>query len=169
MSTLAAPTSRHPVAGLVAWLALSTAVAVLGGIASADAGAFYARLALPSWAPPGWLFGPVWTLLYAAMAVAAWLVWRGPPTAGRRRALALYLLQLIPNALWSWAFFAWQQGALAMVVIVLLWMLIVATIVAFWRMRPLAAALLAPYLVWVSFASALNFWVWRHNPALLGG
>ncbi|MBX3621741.1 MAG: tryptophan-rich sensory protein [Rhizobacter sp.] len=169
MSSLAAPSPRRPVAGLVAWGALSTAVAALGGIASADAGAFYARLALPAWAPPGWLFGPVWTVLYAAMAVAAWLVWRGPPAAGRRSALALYLVQLVPNVLWSWTFFAWQQGALAMAVIVLLWLLIVATIVAFWRQHRVAGALLVPYLTWVSFASALNFWVWRHNPALLGG
>lgn len=168
MTSLAAAPPRHPVAGLVAWLALSAAVAAVGGIASADAGAFYGRLALPDWAPPAWLFGPVWTLLYAAMAIAAWWVWRGAPSTARRRALTLHVVQLVPNALWSWLFFAWQQGALAMADITLLWVLIVATIVAFWRVHPRAAWLLAPYLAWVSFASALNFWLWQHNPGLLG-
>jgi benzodiazapine receptor len=167
MTSLALPPSR-PWTGLIAWLALSAAVAAAGGIASADAGAFYGRLAQPGWAPPAALFGPVWTVLYAAMAVAAWLVWRSPPTAARRTALVLYVAQLVPNTLWSWLFFAWQQGALAMADIVLLWLLIVATITAFWRVSRGAALLLLPYLAWVSFASALNFWLWRHNPALLG-
>lgn len=168
MSSLATPSPRHPVIGLTGWLLLSAAVAAAGGIASADAGSFYARLQQPPWAPPAWLFGPVWTLLYAAMAVAAWWVWRTPPTPARRIALTLYVVQLVPNVLWSWLFFAWHQGALAMADIALLWLLIVATVAAFWRVRRGAAALLLPYLAWVSFASALNFWLWRHNPTLLG-
>ena len=168
MSSLAAPPPRHPIIGLVGWLLLSAAVAAAGGIASADAGSFYARLEQPPWAPPAWLFGPVWTLLYAAMAVAVWWVWRTPPTPARRTALTLYVVQLLPNVLWSWLFFAWHQGALAMADIALLWGLIVATIVAFRRVQPRAAWLLVPYLAWVSFASALNFWLWQHNAGLLG-
>lgn len=168
MTSLTLPAPQRPWLGLLAWLALSVVVAALGGIASADAGAFYRQLELPRWAPPAWLFGPVWTVLYAAMAVAAWWVWRSPPTPARRAALVLYVAQLVPNALWSWLFFAWQQGALAMADIVLLWLLIVATIAAFWRVRRAAAVLLMPYLAWVSFASVLNFWLWRHNPSLLG-
>ena len=169
MSSLTFPSPhRHPWAGLAAWLALSAAVAAIGGIASADAGAFYRQLDLPAWAPPAWLFGPVWTVLYAAMAVAAWQVWRAPAGPARRTALTLYLVQLVPNTLWSWLFFAWHKGALAMADIALLWVLIVATIAMFRRVRPVSAALLVPYLAWVSFASALNFWLWQHNPALLG-
>ncbi|MBL0728238.1 TspO/MBR family protein [Piscinibacter sp. HJYY11] len=168
MTSLTLPSPRHPWAGLAAWLALSVAVAVIGGIASADAGNFYRQLEQPDWAPPARLFGPVWTVLYAAMAVAAWWVWRSPPGPARSTALVLYVVQLVPNALWSWLFFAWQQGALAMADIALLWLLIVATVLAFWRVKPGAAALLLPYLAWVSFAAALNFWLWRHNPALLG-
>jgi benzodiazapine receptor len=168
MTSLTLPAPQRPWLGLLAWLALSVVVAAAGGIASADAGAFYRQLELPRWAPPTWLFGPVWTVLYAAMAVAAWWVWRSPPTPARRAALVLYVAQLVPNALWSWLFFAWQQGALAMADIVLLGLLIVATIAAFWRVRRAAALLLMPYLAWVSFASVLNFWLWRHNPTLLG-
>ncbi|WOB09160.1 TspO/MBR family protein [Piscinibacter gummiphilus] len=168
MTSLPLPSPRHPWAALAAWLALSAAVAAIGGVASADAGSFYRQLTLPAWAPPAWLFGPVWTLLYAAMAVAAWWVWRTPPTSARRIALTFYVVQLVPNVLWSWLFFAWHQGALAMADIALLWLLIVATVAAFWRVRRGAAGLLLPYLAWVSFASALNFWLWRHNPTLLG-
>ena len=110
----------------------------------------------------------MWTLLYAMMAVAAWLVWRTGGFRVHRTALALFLVQLAVNALWSWLFFAWHLGALAFADIVLLWVLIAATIVAFWRVRPLAGALLIPYLLWVSFAGALNWAVWQMNPAILG-
>ncbi len=169
MTALATPSPRRPVLGLLGWLALSAVVAAIGGIASADSGSFYAQLERPAWAPPSWLFGPAWTLLYTLMALAAWWVWRTPRSPARRTALVLYVVQLVPNALWSWLFFAWQRGALAMADIVLMWLLIAATIVAFWRVKPPAAVLLLPYLGWVSYASALNWYVWQHNPALLGG
>jgi benzodiazapine receptor len=154
--------------GLVGWLALSFATAAIGAVASRGAPDFYASLAQPAWAPPASVFGPVWTVLYALMAIAAWLVWREGGFARARTALTLFVAQLIVNALWSWLFFAWHRGALAFVDIVLLWLLIVATVAAFWRIRPLAGALLLPYLAWVSFAAALNFSVWRMNPSLLG-
>jgi tryptophan-rich sensory protein len=153
---------------LLGWLAVTFAAAALGAIASADAGEFYARLVRPAWAPPGWLFGPVWTVLYALMAVAAWLVWR---VGGWRRqggALVLFLAQLAVNALWTWLFFAWRLGGAAFAEILLLWILVAATVAAFWRVRALAGALLVPYLAWVSYACALSFAVWRLNPALLG-
>jgi len=137
-------------------------------VATLDAGAFYAQLARPSWAPPASLFGPVWTLLYALMAVAAWLVWRAGGWRARRPALTLFVAQLALNALWSWLFFAWHQGGLALADIVLLWTLVVATLIAFWQASPLAAALLVPYQLWVGFAAALNYSVWRLNPGLLG-
>ncbi|AVP57216.1 TspO/MBR family protein [Pulveribacter suum] len=154
---------------LAGWLVCCFTAAGIGAIASAQAPAFYSQLAKPGWAPPAWLFGPVWTLLYLLMAVAAWLVWRAYGTPTRRPALTAFVLQLALNALWSWVFFAWHQGGWALANIALLWLLIVVTIVLFWRARPLAAALLLPYLLWVSFASALTLAVWRMNPQLLGG
>lgn len=154
--------------GLLGWLALAFAVGALGAVASINAAAFYAQLQRPAWAPPASVFGPVWTTLYALMGVAAWLVWRVPPEApGRRGALALFAAQLAVNALWSWLFFAWHRGGAAFADVLLLLALIAATIAAFRRVRPLAAALLLPYLAWVAFASALTWAVWRANPALL--
>lgn len=155
-------------AGLVGWLALTAVAAAAGAIASLDAASFYAQLARPSWAPPAGAFGPVWSVLYLLMAIAAWLVWREPRAGERKVALTLFVVQLAFNALWSWLFFAWHQGALALVEVLALLALIVATLVAFWRIRPLAGVLLVPYLAWVAFASELTFIVWRANPSLLG-
>lgn len=153
--------------GLAVWLAITFVAAALGATASANAPEFYTELSLPAWAPPAWLFGPVWTILYLLMAIAAWLVWRERGFRAAAAALTLFLVQLALNTLWSWLFFAWQQGAAAFVEILLLWVLIVATMVAFWQIRPLAAILLAPYLAWVTFAAVLCFAIWRLNPQLL--
>ncbi|MEO7245700.1 MAG: TspO/MBR family protein [Rubrivivax sp.] len=153
---------------LLGWLALCFAVAAIGGFAAANASAFYATLTQPAWAPPGWVFGPVWTVLYALMAVAAWLVWRERGRVPVRGALILFVVQLAVNGLWSWPFFAWRQGGVALAEVLLLWMLIIATALAFRRIRPLAAALLLPYLAWVTLASVLNAVLWRMNPDLLG-
>jgi tryptophan-rich sensory protein len=155
------------VAGLLAWLAVVFVAAALGAIASADAPTFYAQLAKPAWAPPASVFGPVWSLLYGLMAIAAWLVWRERPSQGVDGALGLFLLQLAANALWSWLFFGWHQGALAFGEVLLLWALIAATTAAFWRIHRLAGALLVPYLAWVSFATALTWAMWQRNPGLL--
>lgn len=154
--------------GLIGWLVVSFAASAIGALASVQAKSFYGQLTQPAWAPPGWLFGPVWTLLFTLMAIAAWLVWRSGGFRANRVALSLFLLQLSLNALWSWLFFAWHRGALAFADIVLLWILIVATLVSFWRVRPIAGALLIPYLLWVSFAAALNYSVWQLNPQILG-
>ncbi len=154
--------------GLLAWLAVTFAAAAVGGWASAQAGSFYGELLRPAWAPPAWLFGPVWSVLYILMGISAWLVWRSVGWAGARTALLLFLAQLAANALWTWLFFALRQGALASAEIVLLWLLIVTTIVLFWRVSRIAAALLLPYLAWVSFATALSFAIWQLNPGLLG-
>ena len=157
----------NQVLGFVVWLLITAAAAALGSIASVQAAEFYRQLMRPDWAPPGWLFGPVWALLYVLMAVAAWLVWREREAKATRLALSLYVVQLAANALWSWLFFAWHRGLLAFADIVLLWTLILATLVTFWRIRPLAGALLIPYLLWVSFATALNLRIWQLNPSLL--
>lgn len=147
--------------GLVAFLALTFGAAAIGS--QFMPGEWYARLAKPAWTPPSSVFGPVWTLLYALMAVAGWLVWRERGLAGARVALSLFVLQLALNAAWSWLFFGLQRTGAAMVDIVLLWLAIVATAIAFRQVRRLAAVLLLPYLLWVSFASALNFAIWRLN------
>jgi len=155
-------------AGLLVWLAISFVAAGVGAMASIRAAPFYAQLVQPSWAPPPSVFGPVWTILYALMGIAAWLVWRADSSRATGAALSLFLLQLAFNALWTWLFFAWNQGALAFADIMLLWLLVVATLVCFWRIRPLAGALLIPYLLWVSFAAALNFSLWQLNAQVLG-
>ncbi len=156
------------VLGLFGWLAISFAAAALGGRASADAGAFYRELARPEWAPPAWLFAPAWTLLYLLMGVAAWLVWRDHGFRKASTALTLFLLQLAANALWTWVFFVWHLGAFAFGEIVVLWLLVLCTLVAFWRVRPSAGILLLPYLAWITFASALTYSLWKLNPGLLG-
>ncbi|MGS7842621.1 TspO/MBR family protein [Stenotrophomonas forensis] len=153
--------------GLLGWFAVTFAAAALGAWASRSAASFYASLALPAWAPPASVFGPVWTLLYAMMAVAAWLVWRERGWGGARPALTLHLSQLSVNALWSWLFFGWKLGALAFADILVLIVLVCATIFGFLRIQRGAAVLMLPYLAWISFASALNFAVWRANPGVL--
>ena len=154
--------------GLFGWLALAYVAAAFGSVASINAKSFYSQLVRPEWAPPGWLFGPVWTILYTLMGVAAWLVWQKRHRQGARVALGLFVLQLVVNALWSWIFFQWRLGFWAFAEVLLLWALIVATIVSFRRVRPAAAWLLLPYLFWVSFAAALTYRLWKANPTLLG-
>ncbi|MEO8938544.1 MAG: TspO/MBR family protein, partial [Burkholderiaceae bacterium] len=140
----------------------------IGAIASVRAATFYGQLSQPFWAPPAWLFGPVWSVLYVLMGIAAWLVWRTGESRGTSNALKLFVAQLFVNALWTWLFFVWHLGVVALVEIAVLWLLIAATIVAFWRVRRVAAVLLVPYLTWVSLATALTFSLWRLNPAALG-
>ena len=151
--------------GLLGWLVVAFVAAGLGAIASIDAASFYAQLNKPSWAPPAGVFGPVWSVLYALMGIAAWLVWRSPGPAGP--ALGVFVAQLAANALWSWLFFGWHRGAWAAVEVLVLLALIVWAAAAFWRVNRLAAALLLPYLLWVSFASLLTWSVWQRNPGLL--
>lgn len=170
MTPLHHPRTRtQQLMGLAGWLALCFVTAGVGAVASANAKSFYSELVQPAWAPPGWLFGPVWTVLFVLMAIAAWLVWRAPAApATRRWALGLFVVQLVANALWSWLFFAWQQGAWAFTEVIVLWVLIALTCAAFWRIRPLAGALLLPYLAWVGFAACLNWVLWQANPVILG-
>lgn len=158
---------RAQTVGLVAWLAVAFAAGAVGAVASIDAASFYAQLARPDWAPPASVFGPVWTALYVLMGIAAWLVWREQGAKGLALALALFIAQLGANALWSWLFFAWRNGALAFAEVLVLLALVIATVAAFWRVRRLAGALLIPYAAWTGFASALTFAVWQGNPNML--
>ena len=157
------------VIGLAGWLLLSFAAAGVGAVASISAGIFYQQLFRPEWAPPAAVFGPVWGVLYLLMGIAACLVWRQRGFRESGMALWLFNAQLTANALWSWLFFAWHNGAWAFYEILILWVLILWTVAAFWRACSLAGALLLPYLAWVTFATALCFAIWRLNPVALGG
>jgi translocator protein len=148
---------------LVGLLAVTFAGAGIGAIASASAPEFYQTLAKPSWAPPPAVFGPVWTVLYVLIAVAAWLVVRENGWKAARVELALFLVQLIVNAGWTWLFFALRSGTAAFFDIIVLLVLVALMTGAFWRVRTLAGALLLPYVVWVAFASALTWSVWSLN------
>lgn len=153
--------------GFAGWIGLACITAGIGGLASINASDFYLQLSLPDWAPPPWVFGPVWSVLFLMMGVSAWLVWRVNGFRPARLALSLFLIQLVFNALWSWLFFAWHHGAFAFIDILILWTLIVATLIRFWRIRPIAGWLLLPYVMWVSFAAALNYAIWQLNPQSL--
>lgn len=151
----------HPRLALVGWIALSYLPA-LSAATPATRGS-YDDFAVPAWAPPEWLFGPVWTTLYLLMGIAAWLVWRERGWRGAPWALGLFVVQLAFNALWTIIFFGLELRGWALAEVVLLWQLILVTLVAFRRIRPLAGWLLAPYLAWVTFAAALNAEIWRLN------
>lgn len=153
--------------GLLAWLGTTMVTGAIGAAATIDAPTFYASLQRPSWAPPSWLFGPVWTTLYILMGLAAWQVWRTSGWTNARTALSVYAGQLLLNAAWSWLFFSMQSGLGALIEIVILWLAIVATMVLFRRHSAVASYALLPYLLWVSFASALTFYLWANNPDLL--
>ncbi len=147
--------------GLVGSLAITFGAA---SIASRfTPGRWYAALSKPSWNPPSWVFGPVWGILYILMAVAAWLVWRQNGFAGAAIPLAVYLLQLILNALWSWLFFGLHDLMIAFLEILTLWLAILGTIVLFWGLNLASGILLVPYILWVTFAAVLNFTLWRLN------
>lgn len=152
------------------WLALVIAVVVCFGAAALGSWPtvrglreWYPSLHKPSWNPPNWVFGPVWTALYLAMAIAAWLVWRSG--ADVTVALGLFALQLALNVAWSLVFFGQRNVRGAFVVIVGLWLAIAATLIAFGSIDLVAGALFVPYLAWVTFASLLNRAVARLNPA----
>lgn len=161
-------TQRQQYMGLAGWLLLAFIAAAIGAVASVNAASFYQQLQQPSWAPPAGVFGPVWTTLYTLMGIAAWLVWREKPTQNVRPALTLFVVQLALNALWSWLYFVWHLGAVAFAGTVVLWLLILATLIAFWRIKPLAGALLVPYLAWVTLATALTWSTWHLNLQILG-
>jgi benzodiazapine receptor len=125
---------------------------------------WYAQLQKPSFAPPNWLFAPMWISLYLLMAVAAYLVWqKGLGSSGVRAALGVFLVQLLLNALWSPVFFGLRSPLAGAAIIVVLWLAILATIIAFAKISPPAAWLLVPYILWVSLATALNISIYFLN------
>jgi tryptophan-rich sensory protein len=152
---------RRLVPGLGGWLAGCFLAASPGAVFVP--GEWYAALKKPVWNPPAWIFGPVWTVLYILMAVAAWLVWRRGGFPAHRKSLTLFLTQLVLNAAWTVLFFGLHQPGFAFIEMVALWLAIAATLAAFWQLSHAAGWLLAPCLAWVSFAAALNFALWRLN------
>ncbi|NUU31224.1 TspO/MBR family protein [Arthrobacter sp. C9C5] len=154
---------------LLVLLGASALVAALGGLASAsNVDGWYAAADKAPWSPPNWLFGPVWTILYIAMAVAAWLVWRSR-AEGTRAALTVYAVQLVLNMLWTPVFFGLYPALgspalwIGLVIIVSLAVAVAATILRFGPISRTAGLLLLPYLSWIVFASSLNLWAALNN------
>jgi len=150
--------------GLAVSIAVCFGAAGLGSLLTTPSiEGWYAALLKPAWTPPNWLFGPVWSALYLCMAIAAWLVWRRAGFSAAMPALVLFAAQLVLNVCWSAIFFWAHRPGLALAEIALLWLLILATIVAFRPLSRAAAWLMGPYLLWVAFAAALNYSIWRLN------
>lgn len=146
---------------LVGWIVACFSAAASTPVARQDG--WYAALAKPSWNPPGWLFGPVWTTLYLLMAIAAWLIWCRGGFRGQARALSLFVAQLVVNAAWSPLFFGLHSIGWALVDLVAMWVLLALTLRAFSGVSRVAAGLLMPYLAWVTFAGYLNYTIWQLN------
>ena len=149
---------------LLGWILLLVGLGALAGVLFAPNG-WYAALLKPTWNPPSWLFGPVWTLLYMTMAVALWLVRREPDVDEvlRQRAIALFAIQFLLNLAWTPLFFGLHSPGLAFAEICLLWVALLSTMLTFGRVNALAGYLLLPYLLWVSFALVLNGTIWLMN------
>ncbi len=150
--------------GLIVFLALPLAAAFIGGLATGSSvDSWYAELAKPDWTPSGRFIGAVWSVLYPAMGIAAWLVWLRRERASVRVPLLLWVIHLPFNALWSVLFFGLQSPGLALMELILLWLLIALTTAAFYSRSIIAGALMTPYLLWVAFAGFLNFRIWWMN------
>jgi len=150
--------------GLVVFVMVCLAAGGLGAVATTpEIGGWYKTLGKPSWNPPDRVFGPVWTTLFVLMGIAAWLVWQRDGFKAAAKPLSLFAVQLVLNVAWSWIFFGLHQPGWAFVEIVILWLAILATTILFFRCSKIAGWLLVPYLAWVSFASVLNFTIWRMN------
>ena len=149
---------------LLGWLLICYAVAAVGAVMSMSGLlSWYPLLIKPSFNPPDWVFGPVWTVLYTMMGISAWMVWRKRGWAEGQVPLGWFTLQLTLNMAWSGLFFLYENPGLAFVEIIILWITIAATTVSFWSVDRRASLLLVPYLAWVTFATVLNFAIWRLN------
>ncbi len=150
--------------GLVLYIAVCLGAGGLGALATTpEIGGWYRTIIKPSWNPPDWVFGPVWTMLFVLMGTSAWLVWKSAGFKDAAYSLSLFFVQLTLNITWSWIFFGLHAIGCALIEILVLWLAIVATTGAFFRRDKAAGWLLVPYLVWVTFASFLNFAIWRLN------
>ena len=149
---------------LFVFIIVCLGVGGLGAIATTpEIDGWYRTIAKPSWNPPGYVFGPVWTTLFVLMGIAAWLVWKGKGFKEAKIPLGLFAAQLLLNVAWSWIFFNRHQLGWAFAEILILWLAIAVTTIAFFKETKVAGALMLPYLAWVSFAAVLNFTIWRLN------
>lgn len=152
---------------LIGSILVCNIVGVIGALVTNPRSDWFVELNKPWFNPPGWIFGPVWTMLYTLMGISIYLIWKdGFFTPERRTARAIFIFQLVLNSGWSYVFFGMREIGMALVLIICIWLAIVATIIAFYRVHKLAACLFIPYLLWVTFASILNFSLWRLNPWL---
>lgn len=155
-----------PVIKLILSILFTLGIGTLGGLFTApEIGGWYATLQKPSFQPPNWLFGPVWSLLYTLMGISLYMVWKQPSSDRRNKALTIFIIQFVLNFSWSIIFFNQHQVGWALVEIVVMWVCILLTIIRFYQIKPAAAWLLVPYILWVSFATALNAAIWKLNPA----
>ena len=152
---------KKEILGLVGWFVLCFGIAWIGSLAGQDQ--WYADLRRSPFNPPDWVFPVVWTILYALMAIAAWLVWKKKGFLNARIPLGLFFLQLILNGLWPWLFFEFHEIGWAFADIVALWIFLALTLASFWVENPPAGVLLVPYLGWISYAAFLNYIIWRIN------
>lgn len=155
--------ARQAVALAISFAVVGIAAWVGSAATATSVGSWYVTLEKPTWTPPGAVIGAVWTVLYVAMAIAAWLVWRRAGFDEARAALALFAAQLVLNASWSAIFFGLRAPGAALAEIVVLWVAVLATTLAFWRHSRVAGALMLPYLAWVAFAAFLNAAIWLMN------
>lgn len=149
-------------------LVISILVCQLAGIAGAiytsgSLTTWYATLAKPSFTPANWIFAPAWITLFLLMGISLWLVWEKEKKRNINTAFVFFSIQLVLNAMWSAFFFGMQNPLYALIDIALLWLAILATILSFWKISKSAAYLLVPYILWVTFAAVLNFYIWRLN------
>lgn len=147
--------------GLIGWIFVCSLAGIFG--AQFEPGSWYEMLSKPSWTPPNWIFPVVWPILYVLMGISAWLLWRQEKISTYWTEFTWFFLQLALNAIWSWIFFGMQLIATGLAEILLLWISILFTTMLFWNRNKLAGMLLVPYLLWVGYASALNFAIWQLN------
>ena len=146
---------------VIVWILISFLPAIVGGFFKP--GNWYLEIIKPEWTPPGWIFGPVWFFLYFCMGIAAFLIWESKKNKQIKLPIIVFILQLLLNALWSWIFFGLHNLGLSVFEIIVLWVMIGATIILFYRVNKIAGLILIPYLLWVSFATILNYNIWILN------
>lgn len=157
-------TERTRWIGLILFVSTCLSAGGLGAVATTpEIDGWYRTVVKPDWNPPNWVFGPVWTTLFVMMGISAWLIWRPAGFQKAATPLTLFAAQLVLNVAWSWIFFGIHEIGWAAAEIILLWLVILVTTVTFFRRSKPAGWLLTPYLVWVTFASVLNFTIWRLN------
>lgn len=155
---------RNDTIKLVTSVSLTVVLGAVGGlVTSPEIPTWYAGLTKPSFNPPNWLFGPVWTTLYILMGISCYLVWKQPASVARNKALYVFVVQFALNFCWSFIFFGMHETGWALAEMMVLWVTILITIFSFAKFSKTAAWLLVPYISWVSFAILLNGAIWRLN------